>query len=314
MNNRILAGTKIVVTSTQETIRTEAYATVGLEGWETNAELPEDENALVKTLSTQKESLLVAILEPDGIKFDHFMKLVREANIPDSQLVVGCPKGSFVHRAFLRTGIEGFPFNIETTPTGQMIDLSSFPTALQTVWQKHCSLQLDRELTEAMESSALSLMKMCTGIESTAMLKERAHLAFSLTNHINFDLNFRKRVIRLSLFSDLITHEHWKDVVAESRNLWVIKDLLESRAAFTQGNVVTALSWPSTMPMELAIVETAILVQKKTTGSKTGFKEQLQQCSRGLSLEIRTSLNQAVDACFNRIWSKTDDRKTSNSS
>lgn len=313
MTNKILAGTRVVIASTQETIRSEAFATLGIEGWEANTLLPESDAALAETLSTNSESLIVAILEPAPAKFDLYMKMVREAKIPDSRIVIGVPRSSLVHRAYLRTGIEGFPFSVETTPTGQRIELSTLVTSLQTVWQKHCTLQLDRELTDAMESSALALIQLCTNVESTAVLKERAHLAYSLTSHINSDITFRQRVIRLSLFADIVRHENWQRVVDESRNLWAIKSLLEAKASMSHGNVVGTLVWPKTTPIELAIVETATLVQRRTDRDATAFRDELAKYSKSLSLETRATLKQAVEACFTRIWSKADERKTSTS-
>lgn len=306
MNERVLSGTKLVIVSSMELVRAEAFASLSIDGWEGEAVFPEDVVHLRKEVANYSEEAIVVILEQNIQKFQEFVQCVRSIGIDESQIVIGIPVGSIIHRAFVKSGIAGFQFQISASPTGLKIDLSSLASSLLDTWQKRNSLLLNRELEEFMATGALFFLKLLSNIQSTSILKERAHLSHSLASYINASRTFRTRVVRYSLFGDLTLTDEWGQMITETRKLWIIKDLIEFKLKNINGK--------PRFPLEIAIVEVSTIVQEmmKVKSSWEQLEGTIKHLSQNLALEDRASLILSTEACFKKVWSQVDGRKKSN--
>jgi hypothetical protein len=262
MAANVLNGARIIVWAENELLRAEIYAHLTIKGWQADARFPEQLAEFRKEISSTKDGTLPVIVDSDGEQVQEIVDELFRANYEPHQIILGCPKASFVHRVLLRHGFEHFLFENTRTPTGPKIDVSGVAPALLRTWKNVFGLMLNKEVNEAVTSGFLACLKILARLPSTAALKERAHLAHALAEQINNDFLFRRRVVRFALFSDLSFVHDKNEIISESRSLWPIKDLFDYTSVFRE---VTA-TWPADLPLEYAIVKTAQLFQSHQNG------------------------------------------------
>lgn len=311
MSSNVLSGIRVVVWAESEVIRTEAYATLSIEGWQADALFPESLQEFEHEITHDISGTLVVIVDSDGNGVQKLVSGLFKLEYSPKQLVIGCPKNSFIHRLLGRHEVELFPYEYKRTPTGPKVEISGLISSLLRAWKNVSVLLLDREVKEAVSSGFLACMKVIAKLPSTGLLKERAHLAHALAEHINNNHMFRQRVIRLALCTDLVhVHEH-DEIIAERRALWPIKDLLkfntdllDRMAGKMAGRAANeAESWPADMPLEVVVVKTAQLFQNfsETELSADNFSQSLAKLTRTLPLEIRVGVKNASAATFGHL-------------
>lgn len=290
MSNRILAGATLVVWAENEALRSEVFALLSIEGWQAHTELPEDESEFVTQLKKNPTQSIAVILEPHSPKLDRLLQIVNECGYNKGQVIVGSPPASLVHRMLGRQGFSLIQFSQKRTPIGPKIEVEGLQNAILRVWKAHFSMQLDSEIKASLEHGTLPLLAALTGVNSTGILKERAHLAYALGQTIKVDLEFLKRVARFALYSDLSHHPMRDNLVKEIRCLWPIRDLLVFDCEGSQ------------LPLEIGVVEIAKASQAMSGSSLEEFRSAVKKITSEMSLELRVSLKMNAEACFQRIW------------
>lgn len=294
----VLSGVKIIVWAETEAIRSELYATLAIDGWHTELQIAENLEEFKKFTSESKDGALPVIIDSNAEITKQLVDELFQSGFETHQIVLGCPKNSFTHRLLLRNKIDGFFYENEKTALGPKIDITGLVPSLLRAWKTTNSLLLDREVNDAVSSGMLACIKVMAHLPSSAIPKERAHLAYALAEQINNDISFRKRVIRYALYSDLKNVLGKEDIIAERRSLWPIRDLFEESASLR----VVSTQWPATLPLECAIVKTVelYLAHKNGGGSVEFMEAELNEAIKNLKLENRTSLKIAFSAVFAR--------------
>jgi hypothetical protein len=153
----VLSGCTIIVLAHSEAVRERVFAALSIEGWQTNAEFPEDaedpnfNDTLQTTLSKDPSEALIVILDTNSVRVQKTVEDVLSKGITSNQIILGCPNNSFSHRLLGKHGITLFPFSESKTPTGPSIQVEGIVGALLRAWKNSVSMLLDKEVKDAIE-------------------------------------------------------------------------------------------------------------------------------------------------------------------
>jgi hypothetical protein len=130
-----------------------------------------------------------------------------------------------------------------------------------------------------------------TKLDSAGILKERAHLAYSVGELMNMRLGMLRRTTKIALFANLVNVPDYTNIIKDTRKLWELNDLLRFYADSVKGKDVL----PKNTPLELCVLAVTLMTQRNADFSQESFNKEYSILSRDLPLELRVPRSHSIE-------------------
>lgn len=289
-NSKGLNGAKLVLVSDDEMLRSEAYGIIASNGWESQLELLETDDEYDTLLDNITENHIVIFLSEKFDDYEERLLRLIDNDFPQENILVSISPNNFKERLLCKNiGLKSFVYEQKRTPARIEINLAELPNKCIEIWNQKRKLILSGVIESSLNSGALPLIESVIGNNLVDKSIERSHYAYGIITSISNDITTLKKVIKCSLFFDLIKLPKWEEVVSKTRFLWDIKSEL------TQINNSSSAEKLELVPL-IALCTEEVLGQESTETAETLLA--LEPIISKSSLMTRVALKSSIVKIF----------------